>query len=82
MYVIIVELDDVKYVVEEVVRDWFDLVVVVGGDGIINEVINGIVEKEYCFKVGIILIGIINDFVRVLYVFRDVIKVMKIIVVG
>lgn len=49
---------------------------VVGGDGMINEVVNGIVLFEYCFKMVIILVGMMNDYVWVLKIFRDNIKVV------
>lgn len=49
---------------------------VVGGDGMINEVVNGIVLFEYCFKMVIILAGMMNDYVWVLKIFRDNIKVV------
>ncbi|MDC9229141.1 YegS/Rv2252/BmrU family lipid kinase, partial [Clostridioides difficile] len=67
---------------EEAVRNRFDLVVAAGGDGTINEVINGIAEKEYRPKVGIIPTGTTNDFARALHVPRDVIKATKIIAAG
>lgn len=76
------EPDDAKHAAEEAVRDRFDLVVAAGGDGTINEVINGIAEKEYRPKVGIIPTGTTNDFARALHVPRDVIKATKIIAAG
>lgn len=76
------EPDDAKHAAEEAVRNRFDLVVAAGGDGTINEVINGIAEKEYRPKVGIIPTGTTNDFARALHVPRDVIKATKIIAAG
>lgn len=56
------------------------MIVVVGGDGIINEVVNGIVFLKCCFKMVIILIGIINDFVCVLKIlWGNFIEVIKLI---
>lgn len=48
-----------------------DLVVIAGGDGTINEVIQGIAEAEYRPKIGIIPAGTTNDFARALAIPRD-----------
>jgi diacylglycerol kinase (ATP) len=57
----------------------FDLIVVAGGDGTINEVISGIAEQEYKPKVGIIPAGTTNDFARALAIPREVKKAVEII---
>ncbi|AQP52922.1 diacylglycerol kinase [Vagococcus penaei] len=49
----------------------FDLIMVAGGDGTINEVINGIAPLETRPKVAIIPAGTTNDFARALHVPRD-----------
>lgn len=64
------------------VQEKYDLVVAAGGDGTINEVINGIAEQEYRPKVGIIPTGTTNDFARALHVPRDVMKATEIIARG
>lgn len=56
-----------------------ELVVVAGGDGTINEVINGIAEQEYRPKLGIIPAGTTNDFARALHIPRDIKKAVEII---
>ena len=58
----------------------FDLVVAAGGDGTINEVINGLAEEEYRPKLGIIPAGTTNDFARALQIPRDIQKALDIIV--
>lgn len=58
----------------------FDLVVAAGGDGTINEVINGLAEQEYRPKLGIIPAGTTNDFARALHIPRDIKKALDIIV--
>ncbi|WP_077324496.1 diacylglycerol kinase [Virgibacillus siamensis] len=60
----------------------FDLVVAVGGDGTINEVINGLAEQEYRPKLGIIPTGTTNDFARALSIPRDIKKAIDIILDG
>ncbi|MFW8052065.1 diacylglycerol kinase [Vagococcus fluvialis] len=49
----------------------FDLIVAAGGDGTINEVINGIAPLEKRPKMGIIPGGTTNDFARALHIPRD-----------
>lgn len=60
----------------------FDVVVAAGGDGTINEVINGLAEHEYRPKLGIIPVGTTNDFARALCVPRNVKKAVDVILDG
>lgn len=60
----------------------YDLVIAAGGDGTINEVINGISEEEYRPTVGVIPTGTTNDFARALDIPRDIKKALDIIVEG
>ncbi len=48
-------------------RKQVDVVVVVGGDGTLNEVINGIKQSELCLPVALLPNGTANDFSRGLY---------------
>ncbi|ELK44390.1 diacylglycerol kinase [Halobacillus sp. ACCC02827] len=64
-----------KYCVEQK----FDVVVAAGGDGTINEVINGLAEQEHKPKLGIIPVGTTNDFARALHIPRNVHKAVDII---
>ncbi|GGF26221.1 diacylglycerol kinase [Halobacillus andaensis] len=57
----------------------FDVVVAAGGDGTINEVINGIAEQEFRPKLGIIPVGTTNDFARALCVPRNIHKAVDVI---
>jgi diacylglycerol kinase (ATP) len=50
----------------------FDLVIAAGGDGTINEVINGLAELPYRPKLGIIPAGTTNDFARATEVPRTI----------
>lgn len=58
----------------------FDLIVAVGGDGTINEVIHGMAEQPYRPKLGIIPAGTTNDFARALDIPRDIVKATDLIV--
>ncbi len=50
----------------------FDLVIAGGGDGTINEVVNGLAEKEHRPMLGLIPAGTTNDFARALQIPRDI----------
>ncbi|KRN42688.1 diacylglycerol kinase [Fructilactobacillus fructivorans] len=52
-------------------KEGFDLIVAAGGDGTINEVINGIAPLDYRPELGIIPAGTTNDFARALHIPRD-----------
>lgn len=60
----------------------FDLVVAAGGDGTINEVVNGMAEQEYRPKLGVIPVGTTNDFARALQIPRDITAAAEIIAKG
>lgn len=62
------------------VHNNFDLVVAVGGDGTINEILNGIAGEEVRPKLGIIPAGTTNDFARALGIPLKVEKAIDIIV--
>ena len=60
----------------------FDLVVAVGGDGTLNEVVSGIAKFENRPKVGLIPMGTTNDFARAVHIPRDINKAVDIILKG
>lgn len=70
---------DAKKAAQSAVQRAFDLIVAVGGDGTINEVINGIAGQEYRPKLGIIPAGTTNDFAKALNIPRDTKKAIDII---
>ena len=55
---------------KRVAQDHFDLVIAAGGDGTINEVVNGIAPLEHRPKMAIIPTGTTNDFARALKIPR------------
>ena len=57
----------------------YDIIVVAGGDGTINEVVHGIAEQDYRPKLGIIPAGTTNDFARALMIPREIHKAVDII---
>lgn len=64
-----------RYAVEQE----FDVVVAAGGDGTINEVINGLAEQDHKPKLGVIPVGTTNDFARALHIPRNIHKAVDII---
>ncbi|MBQ5152366.1 diacylglycerol kinase [Macrococcoides caseolyticum] len=73
---------DATAAAERAVEDKFDLVIAAGGDGTINEVINGIAEKDYRPDIGIIPMGTVNDFGRALLIPKDIDEAVDVIVSG
>lgn len=57
----------------------YDLVIVAGGDGTINEVVHGIAQADYRPTLGIIPAGTTNDFARALCIPREIDKAVDII---
>lgn len=57
----------------------YDVVVAAGGDGTINEVINGIAEQESRPRLGIIPVGTTNDLARALSIPRNIQKAVSVI---
>lgn len=60
----------------------YDLVIAAGGDGTINEVVNGLAEQENRPKLGVIPVGTTNDFARALHIPRDIDGAVDVIVKG
>ncbi|SDC09113.1 diacylglycerol kinase [Pelagirhabdus alkalitolerans] len=60
-------------------EDEFDIVVAVGGDGTINEVVTGISNQSYRPKLGIIPAGTTNDFARALKIPKSFEKAVDVI---
>ncbi|MGI2329513.1 diacylglycerol kinase [Planococcus sp. YIM B11945] len=60
----------------------YDLIVAVGGDGTLNEVVSGISKFEERPKIGLIPMGTTNDFARAVHIPRDINKAVDIILQG
>lgn len=56
---------------ERAARDGFDLILAAGGDGTINEVVNGIAPLKHRPKMAIIPAGTTNDYARALKIPRE-----------
>ena len=66
----------------EMLSDDYDLVVCSGGDGTIDEVVEGMMRRDRKFPIGYIPSGTVNDFARSLKIPRDMLKAAKIAVEG
>ncbi|RHW32447.1 diacylglycerol kinase [Neobacillus notoginsengisoli] len=60
----------------------YDVVIAAGGDGTINEVVNGLANQEYRPKLGVIPMGTTNDFGRALQLPKDIGEAVDIIIKG
>ncbi|KRM93107.1 diacylglycerol kinase [Lentilactobacillus senioris] len=77
------EKNSAKNEAERAAKAGFDLVVAAGGDGTINEVVNGIAPLKYRPKMAIIPAGTTNDYARALHIPReDPVEAAKIVLKG
>lgn len=60
----------------------FDLIVAVGGDGTLNEVVSGVSGFPERPKIGLIPMGTTNDFARAVHIPRDINNAVDIIIQG
>lgn len=73
---------DASVAARKAVERHFDVVIAAGGDGTINEVVNGLANQEWRPKLGIIPVGTTNDFARAIKVPRSIDKACDVIVKG
>ena len=77
------EPNSAKNEAERAAKAGFNLIVAAGGDGTINEVVNGIAPLKHRPKLGIIPAGTTNDYARALKIPReDPIGAAKVIAKG
>lgn len=60
----------------------FDIIIAVGGDGTLNEVVSGVSPFENRPKVGLIPMGTTNDFARAVHIPRNIEEAVDIIIQG
>lgn len=63
--------NDAKLAAMEAIERKFDMIIAAGGDGTLNEVINGMANQSYRPPLGIIPAGTTNDFARALGIPRQ-----------
>ena len=70
---------DARRLTEKACWEGVDTVILVGGDGTVNEGINGMAEKPFRPKVGIVPLGTVNDFARALNIPLDPDEAIKLL---
>ncbi len=73
---------DAERLAREAVRDGADLIVAAGGDGTLNEVVNGLSEDFGKARLGLIPLGTGNDFARSIGVPDDVEGALNVLLEG
>lgn len=66
----------------EAVKRQFDIIIAVGGDGTLNEVVAGVSQCENRPKIGLIPMGTTNDFARAVHIPRKIDEALDIIIAG
>lgn len=72
---------DARHIVMEIASQ-YDLLVCSGGDGTINEVVDGLMEIEQRPDLGYIPAGTVNDFASSLHISRDMLKAAELAMTG
>ncbi|EON74410.1 diacylglycerol kinase [Lysinibacillus sphaericus] len=73
---------DATYAAKNAVERGFDIIIAVGGDGTLNEVVSGVSTFEKRPKVGLIPMGTTNDFARAVHIPRNIDEAVEIIIKG
>lgn len=73
---------DATTAAKDAVEREFDIIIAVGGDGTLNEVVAGVSGFENKPKIGLIPMGTTNDFARAVHIPRDIDKAVDIIIAG
>ena len=66
------KIGDATFEAERALESEYDLLIAAGGDGTLNEVVNGIAEQPNRPKLGVIPMGTVNDFGRALHLPSDI----------
>jgi len=73
---------DATMAAKNAVERGFDIIIAVGGDGTLNEVVSGVSPFEKRPKVGLIPMGTTNDFARAVHIPRNIEDAVDIIIKG
>ncbi|AQY49999.1 lipid kinase [Listeria weihenstephanensis FSL R9-0317] len=64
------------------VLDGFEIIIAAGGDGTVNDVVNGLMQASKQVVFGVLPVGTTNDFARALGMAKDPIEALQIIAAG
>lgn len=70
---------DAMYAASQACKDHYHTIISVGGDGTVNEVVNGMMENDYRPKLGIYPAGTVNDFANYLQIPKGVEEFSRVI---
>ena len=73
---------DAKAFARKAIRNKFDYIIAAGGDGTLNEVINGIATRARDIRVGLLPLGTGNDFARCLNLPKEINENIEILLAG
>lgn len=76
------KIGDARIAAEKACEIGFDLIVAAGGDGTVNEVVNGMAIFDKRPSLGIIPIGTVNDFAKALQLPTDILEATETILHG
>ena len=76
------KIGDATFEAERALESEYDLLIAAGGDGTLNEVVNGIAEQPNRPKLGVIPMGTVNDFGRALHLPSDIMGAIDVIIDG
>ncbi|AIR82518.1 diacylglycerol kinase [Staphylococcus epidermidis] len=76
------KIGDATFEAERALKSEYDLLIAAGGDGTLNEVVNGIAEQPNRPKLGVIPMGTVNDFGRALHLPSDIMGAIDVIIDG
>lgn len=71
-----------KYIVDHLEEKELDLIIVSGGDGTINEVVNGMMQKEIDIPILVLPLGTANDFAYSAHIPNDIEEALNLIECG
>lgn len=74
------EIGGATAIIKQYIKEYYDIYIAVGGDGTVNEVVNGIVESDKIM--GIIPCGTGNDFAKSLGIPKDPLEALSQIING
>jgi diacylglycerol kinase (ATP) len=76
------EAGDASRMARDLASDGADLVIAAGGDGTINEVVNGLMEVDWGGRLGLIPLGTANDFALGLEIPEEIPEAFRVAVEG